>query len=179
MEDYFFFGHPKGQIKSKLFFQAKVTSKNWMNEFNFTTMKTQVNLFSFVFWRKLKTPKIHFEIIWSLRMVFERIKDFQKPLFVSYLSLITLCRPFIWRRAEKNHDSWVKFKFNLVGNCTAIALLQNFLEKLYWASFNFIVKVRQRKSKTFAQITRKALKEYSLLFRNLHWEVFFNTTKLL
>ena len=43
--------------------------------------------------------------------------------------------PFIWRRAEKNHDSWVKFKFNLVGNCTAIALLQNFLEKLLLTSF--------------------------------------------
>ena len=111
-------------------------------------------------------------------------KDFEKALFFSYLGLITLCRPFIWRRAEKNHDSWVKFKFNLVGNCNCYCIIAKLLGEtptyfLYWASFNFIVKVRQRKSKAFAQITRKALKEYSLLFRNLHWEVFFNTTKLL
>ena len=33
-----------------------------MNEFNFTTMIPQVALFSFVFWRKLKTPKSYFEI---------------------------------------------------------------------------------------------------------------------
>ena len=32
------------------------------NEFDFTTMIPQVNLFSFVFWKKLKTPKRHFEI---------------------------------------------------------------------------------------------------------------------
>ena len=28
-----------------------------MNEFYFTTMKPQIDLFSFVFWRKLKTQK--------------------------------------------------------------------------------------------------------------------------
>ena len=33
------------------------------NEFDFTTMLPQVDLFSFGFWRKLKTPKRHFEII--------------------------------------------------------------------------------------------------------------------
>ena len=31
-------------------------------QFYFTTMKPQVDLFSFVFLRKLKTPKGHFEI---------------------------------------------------------------------------------------------------------------------
>ena len=36
------------------------------NELYFTTMKPQVDLFSFVFWRKLKTAKRHFEIIWPL-----------------------------------------------------------------------------------------------------------------
>ena len=33
-----------------------------MSEFNFTTMIPQVDLSSFVFWKKLKTPKRHFEI---------------------------------------------------------------------------------------------------------------------
>ena len=36
------------------------------NEFYFTTMKPQIDLFSFVFWRKLKTPKIHFAIKWPI-----------------------------------------------------------------------------------------------------------------
>ena len=45
----------KGQTKSKQFFQADVSSKKQTNEFYFTTMKTQVDLFLFVFLRKLKT----------------------------------------------------------------------------------------------------------------------------
>ena len=52
----------KGQTKSKWFFQAKVSSKKRTNEFYFTTMIPHFDLFSFVFWKKLKTPKIHFEI---------------------------------------------------------------------------------------------------------------------
>ena len=52
--------YSKGQTKSKLFFQADVSSKKRTNEFNFTTMIPQVDLFSFVFWKKLKTPKRHF-----------------------------------------------------------------------------------------------------------------------
>ena len=59
----------KGQKKSKWFFLADVSSKKWTNEFYFT-MKPQVDLFLFVFWRKLKTPKRHFEIKWPLRILF-------------------------------------------------------------------------------------------------------------
>ena len=54
--------HTKGQKKSKLFFQDEVSSKKTTNKFYFTTVKPQVDLFSFIFWKKLKTPKIHFEI---------------------------------------------------------------------------------------------------------------------
>ena len=56
----------KGQTKSKWFFQAEVSSKKRTNEFYFTTMIPQVDLFSFVFWKKLKTPKRQFEINWPL-----------------------------------------------------------------------------------------------------------------
>ena len=52
----------KGQTKSEWFFQADISSKKQTKEFYITTMKPQVNLFSFIFWRKLKTPEIHFEI---------------------------------------------------------------------------------------------------------------------
>ena len=56
----------KGQTNSKWFFQAKVSSKTRTNEFNFTTIKVQFDLFSFILWKKLKTPKRHFEINWPL-----------------------------------------------------------------------------------------------------------------
>ena len=52
----------KGQTKSKQFFQADLSSKKRTNEFDFITMKPQVDLFSIVFWRKLKTPKKRCEI---------------------------------------------------------------------------------------------------------------------
>ena len=49
--------HSKGQTKSKLFFQADVSSKKETNEFYFTTMKPQVNLFSFVFLEEIEGTK--------------------------------------------------------------------------------------------------------------------------
>ena len=47
----------KGQKKSKRFFQAAVSSKKRTNEFYFTTMKPQVNLFSFVFLEETEDTK--------------------------------------------------------------------------------------------------------------------------
>ena len=49
------------------FFRADVSSKKRMNEFDFnSTMVPQVDLLLFVFWRKLKRPRRHFEIIWPV-----------------------------------------------------------------------------------------------------------------
>ena len=50
-------GLTKGQTKLKWFFQADNSSKKGTNEFDFTIMIPQVDLFLFVFWKKLKTPK--------------------------------------------------------------------------------------------------------------------------
>ena len=50
-------------------------------------MKPQVDLFSFVFWRKLKTPKRHFEINWPLVMS-KKVGDFVK--FCSLLRIYEL-----------------------------------------------------------------------------------------
>ena len=61
----------KGQTKLKWFFESDVSSKKWTNEFDFTTMIPQVDLFSFVFWKKLKTSKRHFEINWPLGKIGE------------------------------------------------------------------------------------------------------------
>ena len=47
----------KGQTKSKWFFQADISSKNRTNEFDFTTMIPQVDLFSSVFGRNLRHQK--------------------------------------------------------------------------------------------------------------------------
>ena len=44
------------------FFQADDSSKKRTDEFDFTTIIPQVDLFLFVFWEKLKTPKRHFEV---------------------------------------------------------------------------------------------------------------------
>ena len=44
------------------FFQADVPFKKRTNQFDFTTMKPQVDLFWFIFWKKLKSLKRHFEI---------------------------------------------------------------------------------------------------------------------
>ena len=56
----------KGQIISKANYGILNFSKKRTNKFDYTTMIPQVNLFSFLFWRKLKTPKTHMEIIWPL-----------------------------------------------------------------------------------------------------------------
>ena len=50
----------KGQTNSKWYFEADVSSKKWTNKFI-------VDLFSFVFWKKV-VPKWHFEINWPLEI---------------------------------------------------------------------------------------------------------------
>ena len=53
----------KGQLISKGVLMSSISSKKRTKEFDFTTMIPQIDMFSFVFWRKSKTPKNHFEII--------------------------------------------------------------------------------------------------------------------
>ena len=51
----------KGQLISKGLFGILNSSKKGTKKFDFTTMIPQVDLFLFI-WKKLKTPKRHFEI---------------------------------------------------------------------------------------------------------------------
>ena len=44
-------------------FQGDDSSKKQTNKFDFTAMIPQVDMFSFVFWKKLKTPIRYFKII--------------------------------------------------------------------------------------------------------------------
>ena len=52
----------KGQLISKGLFGNLNSPKKRTKKFDFNTMIPQVDLFSFVFWEKLKTPERHFEI---------------------------------------------------------------------------------------------------------------------
>ena len=58
--------HLKGQLISWGLFGILNFPKKRTKKFNFTTLISQVDLFSFVFWQKLKTSKRNFEINWSL-----------------------------------------------------------------------------------------------------------------
>ena len=51
-------------LVSKCLFGVFNSSKKWTNKFSFTTMLPHVDLFSFIVWNELKTPKRHFEITW-------------------------------------------------------------------------------------------------------------------
>ena len=62
--------HAGGQTKSKLLFQADVSSKKRTNGIDFTTKIPLVDFFSFLFWKKLKTPKRQFEINWPLELYY-------------------------------------------------------------------------------------------------------------
>ena len=61
--EYRAFLHLKVKQSQNDFFKPTFPPKN---KFYFTTMK--LDLFLSVFWRKLKTPKRHFEIIWRLAL---------------------------------------------------------------------------------------------------------------
>ena len=54
--------YSKGLLISKGLFGILNSPKKRTKKFDFTSMIPQVDLFSFVFWEKLKTSKIHFEI---------------------------------------------------------------------------------------------------------------------
>ena len=102
------FNFIKGQTKSKRIFQADVSSKKQTNEFYFTTMKPQVDLFLLVFWRKLKTPKRHFEINWPLA----------RSLLLLGISLPGVSREF---QRGPGHSVYQAFNSTL---CTSIFLHQ-------------------------------------------------------
>ena len=72
-----------------------------------TTMIPQVGLFSFVFWKNLKTPKRHFEINWRLiqRLGFIRYScdKVLVSLMTKFLTIWDLTT-FIWRQNPLNYD---------------------------------------------------------------------------
>ena len=86
----------KGQLISKGLFGILTSSKNQAKEVDLTTMIPQVDLFSFIFWKNLKTPKRHFEINWPLRkkqlqianLSYGRLEAFKLERYVSIFRLL-------------------------------------------------------------------------------------------
>ena len=95
----------KGQTKSKQFFQADVSSKKRTNEFYFTTMKPQVDLFSFVFggnWRHQKD--------------ISKLTDLYQHQFwcsaVSPLYIFSIIQPLFLQKTKPSHPH-LKYLFGI------------------------------------------------------------------
>ena len=103
----------KGQLISKANCQAVNSSKKRTNEFDFPTMR----LVFICFWKKLKTPKRHFEIKWPL--VGHKIND----LFYSYFLLFYFCfnNNLIEKLVFEIHNSTI----SVSGTCSSHQKLQN------------------------------------------------------
>ena len=75
----------KGQLISKCLFGIFDSSKKPTKKSDLTTMVPPVELFSFIFWKNLKTPKRHFEINWPLTALYSLIKeDFFNMILVKW-----------------------------------------------------------------------------------------------
>ena len=135
----------------EIIFSSRRFLQKWTNKFYFTTMKPQVDLFSFVFWRKLKKPKRHFEIIWPLRSycrnIYTVLSYFIPGLYCCEKSKNTVVA--MWAKTflkDHSHFIFTKYSWNAlilrrtipISNCNAV-----FLQKI----FQHIVsrKVGQRK----------------------------------
>ena len=125
----------KGQKKSKWFFQVDVSSKKRTNEFYFTTMKPQFDLFSFVFWMKLKTPKRHFEINWPLieilRFIMIIIYLFQfLEISPSTIPMMTWKR--VWRKLDGSLSMVTYSELQITTVCSPRLLDQAFRFFAWW-----------------------------------------------
>ena len=68
----------KGHLISKGLFGILNSSKKWTKKFDLTNMIPQVDLFLFIFWKNLKTPKRHFKICWPLATTFVKVVHLSK-----------------------------------------------------------------------------------------------------
>ena len=89
-----------------VFWGHQFPPKKWANNFDYTTMIPQVDLFSFVFWRKSMTPKNHFEINWPL------------PCGCQWLTSLTpdLKHFFVEKWTNRYIIFWVFFGSKIAGN---------------------------------------------------------------
>jgi hypothetical protein len=87
--------------------------------FDFTAMIPQVNLFSFVFWEKLKTQKRHFEINWplgtlmktedNLKLVTYDVLFWFIDVFVIRKIYISVDIVSVYKKMQEDHQSIIVF----------------------------------------------------------------------
>ena len=100
----------KGQLISKWFLGSSISSKKWTKEFDFTTMRPQVDLFSFIFWRKSTTPKNHFKINWPL--AFPGCILYIFWFHFSLLFLLDFFQKQVTRLFYKLQSQWIESRVN-------------------------------------------------------------------
>ena len=94
------------------FFQAVVSSKKWTNKFNITTCR----LFFIRFWKKVNTPKRHFEIKWPLAEIF--------------FGNFWLCLPTGVQIAKKNPSRWKNSHLQV--DCFCQFIFWHNIENHFW-----------------------------------------------
>ena len=112
----------KGQLISKGVLMFSISSKKRTKEFDFTTMIPQIDLFSFVFWRKAKTPKNHFEIIWPLINAPLVIFPSSFTISITWTAFYVTthdynCKQYSKCHTDNNDDSsrlWKKIHFRII-----------------------------------------------------------------
>ena len=131
------------------FLGSSSSSKKRMKKFDFTTMIPQVDLFSFVFWRKSMTPKNRYEINWPLigpiwvdLLILNRFhqSDNQSWTYAFFSCLLWKmhCQNFVksWQFLKEKTFNFGKTKLK-VGWFWNIFLLTSILPKKQLENFDF------------------------------------------
>ena len=140
-------------------------------------MKPQFDLFSFVFWRKLKTPKRHFEIIWPLvegetflllfRLALAKLCLWELYLNSWYYPLINYLIQNNWPTVDQNYQE-IKSSFEPIcknDDHSSLPILKNisYLEISWYLIQSLIFLPREWKLPNFLLIDKLILIKFSTL----------------
>ena len=93
--------------------------KKRTKKFDFTTLIPQVDLFSFVFWEKLKTLKIHFKVNWPL--VSNKLWGFQSY----FCGLLRIYENMKYVKAIRNFWKSMSFQLPIWIICWHVLMMEN------------------------------------------------------
>ena len=125
----------KGQKKSKWFFQVDVSSKKQTNEFYCTTMKPQVDLFSFVFLEEIEDTKKTFRNYLTFRgLILDNPQIFLFNFLLGFLSTSGYEEPAWWCFAVLGLCSMPAEPISMRNRAQFTTLLLHFSLYFSWAS---------------------------------------------